>query len=117
MARKTMACKEAPEIELQFDGGEAILLRFDIRCLVNLQESDGGMKNFVKKNVVEMASEIIYAAGKDINDNFDKERACALVASMSLDNILEIIKTFEDSVGATGSDEESKKLVAQILAK
>jgi hypothetical protein len=33
---------------------------------------------------------------------------------MSIDNITEIIKTFEESVGST-SEEEAKKLMAQLL--
>ena len=45
-----MVCKTAPEIELCFDGGEAILLRFDIRCLANIQALDGGFAGFLKKN-------------------------------------------------------------------
>ena len=65
MAKKIMTCKAAPEIELQFDGGEAILLRFDIRCLSSIQELEGGLKDFLKRGIPEMAAVIIYAAGKD----------------------------------------------------
>lgn len=115
MAKKVMTCKAAPEIELQFDGGEAILLRFDVRCLVNIQEMDGGITGFMKKGVAEMAAAIIYAAGKGINDNFDENKAREITASMSIDTIMEIIKTFEESVGSTGSDENVKKIVAQLL--
>ena len=115
MAKKVMTCTAAPEIELQFDGGEAILLRFDVRCLVNIQEMDGGITGFMKKGVAEMAAAIIYAAGKGINDNFDENKARGITAGMSIDTILEVVKTFEESVGATGSDENTKKIKAQIL--
>ena len=117
MARKVMQCKSAPEIELCFDGGEVILLRFDIRCLVNIQEFKGGLAKFVKQSTAEMAASIIYAAGKDINDDFDEEKARAIISNMSIDNITEIIKTFEESIGSTGNEEEAKKLMAQLLGK
>ena len=117
MAKKVMTCKAAPEIELQFDGGETILLRFDIRCLVNMQEVEGGLKEFLKKGIAEMAAAIVYAAGKDINDDFDEAKASEIVSNMTILNITEIVKTFEESVGSAGSDEETKKLIAQILDK
>ena len=114
MAKKIMTCKAAPEIELCFDGGEAILLRFDIRCLSNIQELDGGLAGFLKKGIAEMAASIVYAAGKDINEDFDENKARELIANMSIDNITEIVKTFEESVGSS-SEEETKKLIAQLL--
>ena len=120
MAKKIMTCKSAPEIELQFEGGEAILLRFDIRCLINIQELDGGLTAFMKKNVAEMAADIFYAAGKDINEEMDytEEKAREIVSGMSIETILEVIKTFEESIGsAGGSDEETKKMIAQLLGK
>ncbi len=115
MAKKIMTCKAAPEIELQFDGGEVILLRFDVRCLVAIQEHEGGLKNMLKTSLPEMAALIIYGAGKDINDNFDELKARELVSSLSIENITEIVNTFQESVGTPGNGEEAKKLLAQIL--
>ena len=119
MAKKTMTCKTAPEIELQFDGGEAILLRFDIRCLVNIQEElEGGMQEFLKNNIAEMAASIVYAAGKDINDGLNVDKAREIVSNMSVENIIEIVDTFQSSIGETkGNDEIAKKLMAQFLAQ
>ena len=117
MAKKIMTCKAAPEIELQFDGGEAILLRFDIRCLTNLQELDGGLRELLNKGIAEMAAAIVYAAGKDINDNYDDIRAREIVSNMSIENVTEIVHTFEESIGSSGGDEETKKMIAQILGQ
>lgn len=119
MAKKIMACKAAPEIELCFDGGESILLRFDIRCLMNIQELEGGLGEFMKKNVAEMAAGIVYAAGKGINGDkdFTEEKARALISGMSLGDLLDIIKTFEESIGETKNDENAKKLMAQFLTQ
>lgn len=117
MAKKIMTCKAAPEIELQFDGGEAILLRFDIRCLATIQEHEGGLKDFLKNSLPEMAAIIVYGAGKDINDGFDEQKARTIVANMSIENITEIINTFQESVGQTTNDETAKKLLAQFLGE
>ena len=111
-----MTCKAAPEIELQFDGGEAILLRFDIRCLTNIQELDGGLQEFVKKNIAEMAADIIFAAGKDINEDFDEQKSRVIIANMTIENVTEIVNTFQESIGsADGNNEEIKKYIAQLL--
>lgn len=115
MAKKTMTCKAAPEIELQFDGGEAILLRFDIRCLLALQESEGGLTELTKKGIAETAAKIIYAAGKDINENYDESKAREIVSNMSIENIMEIANTFSESIGNYAEDEKTKKLMAQFL--
>lgn len=115
MAKKIMTCKAAPEIELQFDGGESVLLRFDIRCLAAIQELEGGLKDFLNNPLPEMAAIIVYGAGKDINENFDEQKARGIVSGMSIQNITDIINTFQESVGQNASDEESKKLLAQIL--
>lgn len=117
MAKKIMTCKAAPEIELQFDGGEAILLRFDIRCLATIQEHEGGFKDFLKKSLPEMAAIIVYGAGKDINDGFDEQKARTIISTMSIDNITEIINTFQESVGRNTSDEDAKKMLAQFLGE
>ena len=115
MARKVMQCKSAPEIVLQFDGGEEILLRFDIRCLASIQEHKGGFQNFMKKSLSEMAAVIVYGAGKDINKDFTEKKAREIVANMSIDNVTEIINTFQESVGQNVDDDTAKKLLAQFL--
>ena len=117
MAKKIMTCKAAPEIELCFDGGEAILLRFDIRCLLALQELDGGLTELAKSGIVESSVKIVYAAGKDINENFDELKAREIISNMSLENIVEIMDTFSDSLGKYTEDESTKKLIAQFLKK
>ena len=115
MARKVMTCKSAPEIELCFDGGEAILLRFDIRCLLALQELEGGLTELANKGVVETVAKIVYAAGKDINENYDESKANEIVSNMSIENIMEIANTFSESMGSFTEDETTKKMVAQFL--
>ncbi len=116
MAKK-MICKSAPEIELCIDGGESKLLRFDVQCLAELQEIKGGIKALFKMNVPEQAAQLVYAAGKNNNDNFTFEEARKMVSCMDIASVQEILNTFSESTGTnTGlPDDFTKKILAQML--
>ncbi len=116
MAKK-MICKLAPEIELCIDGGDSVLLRFDVQCLAELQEIKGGIKSLFKMTIPEQAAQLVYAAGKNHNDNFTFEEARKMVSCMDIASVQEIITTFSESVGSTAeiSDEFVKKIMAQML--
>ena len=118
MAKK-MICKSAPEIELSIDGGESKLLRFDVQCLAELQEIEGGIKSLFKMPIPEQAATLVFAAGKNYNDNFSLEEARKMVSCMDIASVQEIINTFSESTGTTSevSNEYAKKLLAQMLRK
>ena len=116
MAKKMMACKAAPEIEIAIDGGETVLLRFDIQCISNIQELDGGLKGLMQMKFAEMAATLLFCAAKDNNQDFTQEKAKQMIAFMSIDDVKEIIDEFSQSIGVKpGDDAETKKLLAQIL--
>lgn len=116
MAKK-MICKSAPEIELSIDGGESKLLRFDVQCLAELQEMKGGIKALFKMSIPEQAAVLVYAAGKNHNDNFTLEEARKMVSCMDIASVQEIINTFSESTGSTSevSSDMAKKILAQML--
>lgn len=116
MAKK-MVCKSAPEIEISIDGGDAILLRFDVQCLAELQEIKGGIKALFKMPISEQAATVLYAAGKNNNDNFTLENARQMICCMDIASVKEILNTFGESAGSnTELDSEyAKKLIAQML--
>lgn len=100
MAKKII-CKPAPEIELELGGGEKILLRFDLYSVMNLQEyKEGGIGEVLTQSVPEVAAAIVYAAGKNNNENFTLEKARLLVANMSVDSVTEIINEYSASIGS-----------------
>ena len=117
MSKKIITCKEAPEIEIQMDGGDTALLRFDINCLTNIQELDGGLEGFMKLNAAEMAAALVWCAGKNHTEDFTEEKAKKMVACMSPEDVLSIIEEFTDSMGVKGNEGEVKKMVAQFLKK
>ena len=118
MARKVISCKPTPEIELAFEGGESIILRFDIRALMVIQEMEGGLDNLMSKSIPEACAAIMYGAGKEHNANFTLERAREIVSNLSVSVISEIYQEFTDAMYAADKeqkDELAKKLMAQYL--
>lgn len=114
MAKK-MTCKAAPEIEIEVDGGDSVLLRFDIQCISNIQEQEDGLKGLMRKKFSELAVTLVYCAAKENNENFTYDDAKKLVAHMSIENVKEIIAEFTSSIGVQEDEETTKKLLAQIL--
>ncbi len=116
MAKK-MVCKSAPEIEISIDGGDEKLLRFDVQCLAELQEIKGGIKALFKMSVPEQAAQLVYAAGKNHNDNFTLEESRKMVSCMDIASVLKIIRTFSEGMGSSSDlpDNYTKKLLAQML--
>lgn len=116
MAKK-MVCKSAPEIEISIDGGDSVLLRFDVQCLAELQEVEGGIKELFKMSIPDQAALLVYAAAKNHNENFSLEDARKMVSCMDIASVQEIINTFSESTGTSTelNSEYAKKLIAQML--
>lgn len=120
MGKKIMLCNEAPEIEIQKSEGDSVLLRFDIACLANIQAFDEGIAGFLKMPISEMTAKVVFAAAKDHNKDFTEEDAKKIVACLSLKDAMDIINEFTGSIGADSSnmsEEDTKKLLAQLLKK
>lgn len=119
MAKKMMACKAAPEIEIAIEGEEkSVLLRFDIQCISNIQELEGGLQGLTTMKFAEMAATLLFCAAKDNNQEFTMEKAKKIIAFMSIDDVKEIINEFSASIGVKeGDDEATKKMIAQLLGK
>lgn len=113
--RKVIECKPVSEVELRFNGGESILLRFDVEALITLQEIEGDLKAAMKKSPAELCVSILYAGAVGHNEGMTKERARELVCQMGIETITAIIDEFTESLGAGGNEETQKKLIAQLL--
>lgn len=115
---KRIVCKPAPEIELEtLDGGDIVLLRFDVYCLAKLQEMDGGLSGMFKLSTPELCAAIIYSAAKE-PENFMLEDARKLVACLDMESINTIITEFSEAMGTAQTEaqkELSKNLMAQFL--
>ncbi len=115
--RKVIECKPVSEVELRFNGGESIILRFDVEALMTLQETEGDLGAALKKSPSEMCASILYAGAVGKNEGMTKEKARELVCQMSIETINAIIEEFTESFGKGGNEEYTKKILAQFLAK
>lgn len=118
--RKVIHCRPAPEIELEFEGGESISLRFDMRAVLAFQEyGEGGIADVIegKINETDICARIIYAGS---HEAVSVEDAKALVCALDMETVTEIMNAFIESMGIIGDEEKekaAKKLTAQYLAK
>ena len=102
---------------LGFDRPGLALLRFDVQCLAELQEIDGGIKALFKMPITEQAATLVYAAGKNHNENFTLEDARRMVCCMDIASVKDIINTFSESTGSSTelNSDFAKKMMAQML--
>ena len=117
MSKKIMQCKPAPEIELVTEEGETITLRFNINMWVNLQEGENGLEALKSLSVPETAALIVYAAGKDINEDFTLEKARMIISCMDMQSVSEILNTFNESTGFNieNLSDDQKKTILNML--
>ena len=117
MSKKVMQCKPAPEIELVTNKGETILLRFNINMWVNLQEGENGLEALKSLSVPETAALIVYAAGKDLNEDFTLEKARMIISCMDMQSVSEILNTFNESTGfdIEKLSDDQKKTILNML--
>lgn len=117
MSKKIMQCKPAPEIELVTKEGETILLRFNINMWVNLQEGENGLEALKNLSIPETAALIVYAAGKDLNEDFTLEKARLIVSCTDMQIVNEILNTFNESTGfdIKNLSDDQKKTILNML--
>lgn len=116
---KTMTCRPAEEIMLNIEGGDSVLLRFDVNAVMNLQEYPGGFQELMKLPLPELAAYLIYAAAKSKDNEFGLEKARTMVSCMSVMDVQMIIEEFSSSMGTMKNEEQkelSKNLMAQFLS-
>lgn len=121
--RKTITCKPVDEIEL-INGGESILLRFDVQSVIALQElaqeKNLDMETLFKIDHSELTSMIIYCSAKYCNANITEEKAREYASMLSFTDMIDVIETYSKSIGdAEGIDKDEivKKILAQFENK
>lgn len=116
--RKKTVVQPISELELQFNGGESLLLRFDTEAFFYFCEDKEDIKAISKSNsITKMCARIVYAAGIANNEDFSYEKAKLLVSEMGVMTVIDIIKDFSESVGSVKNvvpQELQKKIIAEI---
>lgn len=119
MARKTINVKPVSELELQFEDGKSLVLRFDTQALLNFNELEGGLTGFIKeKSIPVMCSKVVYIGAKATDGNFTYEEALKITSELDPGTIMEIINEFNESMGTSKNEVQSelqKKLMAEFV--
>lgn len=110
--KKVINVKPLNEIELQFEDGKSLTLKFDCEALLRFNDI---AKDFYKdKSIPEICAKVVYIGAKTIT----LEEARAIVANLDPGSIMEIVSEFNESMGVSlkGAQKEyAKKLMAQFL--
>jgi len=119
--KKIINVKPITELELQFEDGKSLTLRFDVEALMHFNEMDGGMSAFIgEKSMSEICAQIIFVGGASNNQDLDINEARKIVSNMDIGTITAIINEFTEGMGTAQSEvqkELQKKLMSQWLDK
>lgn len=119
MSKKKINVKPVSELELQFEDGNIVTLRFDVKALLNFNDFEDGLTGFIKDaSLPTMCSKVIYIGAKSLDDNFTYEDALKITAELDPCTITEIINEFNESMGTSKNElqgEYQKKLMEQFV--
>lgn len=112
--KKTYNVKPPTEIELVFEDGYKIDLRFDARATYHLT-TDFSLNDLVENpSITEMCAIIIYCASVENNKDMTVDKARELVCTMDIETITSIILDFEESSGVS-KKEQLKELQKKTM--
>ena len=121
MAKKIINVKPATEIELQFEEGRSLTLKFDVKALLNFNDLEDGLNGFVKeKSLPIMCAKVIYVGAKANDENFTYDEALKITSELDPGTITDIINEFSDSMGSSKNEvksEHQKKLTMEFFEK
>lgn len=109
---KTISVKECPELELVFEGGEKIHLKFSTRSMLYTQEYSSERGGMVANNVLEA---IVYGAAKACNKEFTPEDAEHLVDCLDGDAYDAIMDTYQSSL--TEAQKKTQMEMQKLIMK
>ncbi len=119
--KKKIGVKPVIEIELEFQEGNSLNIRFDAEAISNFSELEGGLTSFINEDrLPERCAKIIYIGAKSLQSEFTLEEARAIVSEMSPITITEIVNEFNESMGYAKNElqgELQKKLAEQYMSK
>jgi hypothetical protein len=117
--KKSYNVKPVDEIELSFEDGKKVILKFDVKSLLNLNNLKGGMASFFKeKSLPEMCAKLIYMSGAEYNEGLDLAEARKIVSNLDWKTIMSLMNDFGESMGISvgeGQADMLKKMMPQFL--
>jgi hypothetical protein len=119
--RKTINVKEPTELELKFEDGKSLILKFDMEALSNFYEMPEGLNGFIhEESMVERCAMIVYISGLAQDNELTMEKSRAIVANMDPASITDVVTEFMLSMGGSNNElikELQKKTMQEFLQK
>lgn len=121
MARKRICTLPVDELDLEFEDGKIITLRFDVEAMINFYDFDDGVASIIEeKSIPKLCAKIIYIGAKNQTTGFTYDDALKITSNLSPITITEIINEFNESMGNAKNgiqSEQQKKLMEDFLIK
>lgn len=114
--KKKINVKPITELELCFDDGKSIELKFSTEATLRLQEIEGGYGAFIKSTPSEMCARVIFSSCTD--DEMTLEQARVITSNFSPSTVSDILSEYTEtniSSNDGGQKELQKKLMEQFL--
>lgn len=113
---KRINVKPVSTIELAFEDGTIIEMKFDAEAIMNISSMEGGISSIMKmKSITEACAKIIYAGTTSTNTNITLEEARKIVSNLDIGTITEIMEEFSDNAYAGKTNEEKKELQKNLM--
>ena len=113
---KKYTVKPIDTITLEFEDGKNVVLRFDTKSMYHLSAEFDMKEMLSNPSVTEVCAAIIYSASVEQTEDMSIEKAREITSQLSLDVVVNIIKDFEESLGADVK-EAQKKTMQEFLNK
>jgi hypothetical protein len=107
--KKKINALPVTELELLFEDGNSLELKFDAEAVSNFSELDGGLTAYIKEDKYpERCAKIVYIGAKAKKPDFTLEEARVIVSELSPITITEIMNEFNESMGASKNGVQSE---------
>jgi hypothetical protein len=114
--KKIINVKLVNELELKFEDGKSLTLKFDVQALSHILDFKGGLEEFIKDpSTPEVCAKLLYIGAVSNNVEFTVEEARKVVSNLDPATITTIINEFNESMGA-GTNEVNKELQKKMMA-
>ncbi|MDF2609046.1 MAG: hypothetical protein K0R92_520 [Lachnospiraceae bacterium] len=118
--KKRINVQPVTEIELVFEDGSSLDIKFDAEAISNFNELDGGITAFIKEDKLpERCAKIIYVGARSYKQDFTLDEARKITSELSPITITEIVSEFNESMGAAknGVQSEMQKKLMEDFTK
>lgn len=110
--KKTINVRPITEIELVFEDGKSLQLKYDVKALLFFNDVADGL--FQDPSIPEICAKVVYIGAASNTEGFTIEEARTIVSNLDPETITVIIDEFTKGMGLQ-SNEVSKELQKKLM--